>query len=201
MLKALVARNPRGVTVEREPAERLVLSCRYYAMLLISILKHQGVPARVRVGFASYVHPASSRHFDHWIAEVWNEREGRWMFVDPDFKRIDFEGFELAGEVWVRARRGEIDPEKYGFHVWWGLAYVLSNVCHDLFSCLNHEPTYGEGPELYHRDVDRFSAEEALFVDRLARLLRDPDENLAELMSLRAQHPLLQNVRGMAPDL
>ena len=84
-------------------------------MLLVSMMKSRGVPARVRVGFAGYLAPESGKHFDHWISEIWNEQEARWMSVDPDLKRIDFNEFELAHDVWLSARAGEIDPQKYGF--------------------------------------------------------------------------------------
>jgi hypothetical protein len=89
MLAELVNRNSRGLTMERKPVERLVLSCRFHAMLLVSVIKYRGVPARVRVGFAGYLASKSGKHIDHWISEIWNERENRWMFVDADTKRVD----------------------------------------------------------------------------------------------------------------
>ena len=201
MLRELAIRNPRGLTMEREPAERLVLSCRYHAMLLASVVKSRGVPARVRVGFAGYLAPESGKHFDHWIAEIWNEREGRWMSVDPDVKRVDFDDFEVAPDAWLAMRMGEIDPQAYGFHIWWGPGYILGNLCHDLSASLNNEEIYWEGPELFRREVDSLSAEELAFVDRLAYLLKHPEQNLEALAKLQAEHPLLQHIRGAAPDL
>jgi hypothetical protein len=201
MLRELVARNPQGLTMERAPAERLVLSCRFHAMFLVSMVKSLGVPARVRVGFGGYLIPESGKHYDHWIAEVWNEREGRWMSVDPDVQRIDFDEFELAWDVWLRARAGEIDPQKYGFHIWWGMGYIMGNLCHDLFANLNNELIYWEGPNLFHKEVEELTAEETAFVDRLAHLLKRPEENLDELTRLAAEDELLQNVRGTAPEL
>jgi hypothetical protein len=201
ILRELVARNPHGLIMERTPAERLVLSCRFHAMLLASMVKSQGIPARVRVGFAGYLVPESGKHFDHWVTEVWNEGEQRWMTVDADAKRVDIDDFEIAGDVWLAAKRGEIDPQVYGFHIWWGLGYVVGNLCHDLWANLNEELIYWEGPELFHRGPDQLSAEETAFVDRLARLLQHSEDNLDELTRLRAEHPLLQDVRGTAPDL
>jgi len=201
MLKELVLRNPQGLTMKREPAERLLLSCRFHAMLLVSMMKSRGVPARVRVGFAGYLTPESGKHYDHWISEIWNEREARWMSVDPDVKRIDFDEFELARDVWLSARAGEIDPQKYGIHVWWGLGYIVGNLCHDLFANLNNELIYWQGPNLFYKEPEQLTAEETAFVDRLAHLLKHPEENLAELMRLAAENELLQNIRGTAPDL
>lgn len=201
MLRELVTRNPQGLTMERAPAERLVLSCRFHAMLLVSMVKSRGVPARVRVGFGGYLAPESGKHYDHWISEIWNEREARWMSVDPDVQRIDFDEFELAWDVWLRARAGEIDPQKYGFHVWWGMGFIVGNLCHDLFANLNNELIYWEGPDLFHKETEQLTAEEIAFVDRLAHLLEHPEENLDELMELVAENELLQNVRGTAPEL
>jgi hypothetical protein len=201
MLKELVARNPQGLTMERAPAERLVLSCRFHAMLLVSMVKSRGIPARVRVGFGGYLAPESGKHFDHWIAEIWNEREDRWMSVDPDVQRIDFNEFELAWDVWQRARAGEIDPKKYGFHIWWGMEYIVGNMCHDLFANLNNETIYWEGPNLFYKDAEQLTAEETAFVDRLAHLLECPEENLDELTRLAAENELLQNIRGTPPEL
>jgi hypothetical protein len=201
MLRELVVRNPQGLTVEREPAQRLILSCRFHAMFLVSMMKYHGVPARVRVGFAGYLAPESGKHYDHWISEIWNGQESRWMFVDPDVKRIDLDDFELAQDVWLRARAGEIDPQRYGFHVWWGLGYVVGNLCHDLFANLNQELIYWQGPNLFHKDTERLTAGETAFVDRLAHLLEHPEDNLDELTRLADEHELLQNIRGAAPEL
>lgn len=201
MLRELAIRNPQGLTMKREPAERLVLSCRFHAMLLVSVMKSRGVPARVRVGFAGYIAPESGKHFDHWIAEIWNEREGRWMSVDADTQRVDFNDFEVVWDVWQGTRKGEVYPQQYGVHIWWGPGYILGNLCHDLYACLNHELIYWEGPELFHRDAEQLSAEELAFVDRLAHLLEHPEENLEELTKLQAENPLLQNIRGVATYL
>ncbi len=201
MLRELVVRNPQGLTMERAPAERLVLSCRFHAMLLASMIKSRGVPARVRVGFGGYLAPESGKHYDHWITEIWNEQETRWMSVDPDVQRIDFDEFELAWDVWQRARAGEIDPQKYGFHIWWGFEYIVGNMCHDLFANLNNETIYWEGPNLFYKDAEQLTDEETAFVDKLAHLLECPEENLDELTRLAAEHELLQDIRGTAPEL
>jgi hypothetical protein len=123
------------------------------------------------------------------------------MTVDADAKRVDIHDFEIAGGVWLAARQGQIAPQVYGFHIWWGLEYVVGNLCHDLWASLNEELIYWEGPELMHRGPDQLSDEEMAFVDDLARLLQHPEDNLDELAKLRAKHPLLQNVRGTAPGL
>ncbi len=44
------------------------------------MLRHLGIPARARCGFAKYFEP--DRHMDHWVVEYWNAEQQRWIFVD-----------------------------------------------------------------------------------------------------------------------
>ena len=81
ILKGLLSYDSRGLVKDRKPEDRLVLGCRENAILLASILKYRGIPARVRYGHATYLIPGF--HTSHVICEVWNENEKRWMLVDP----------------------------------------------------------------------------------------------------------------------
>jgi hypothetical protein len=53
MLTRLADLDPRPFTIARPPERRLIGCCRHIATLMCAILRHHGVPARVRVGFAS----------------------------------------------------------------------------------------------------------------------------------------------------
>jgi hypothetical protein len=55
MLAQILVLDPSPLTVPRPPEKRLVSICRDFAVLLVSILRHQGVPARLRIGFAGHV--------------------------------------------------------------------------------------------------------------------------------------------------
>jgi hypothetical protein len=48
MLAELLKRNSKGLVVEREPKERLRISCRFHSLLLASILKSNKISARVK---------------------------------------------------------------------------------------------------------------------------------------------------------
>jgi hypothetical protein len=41
----------------RPPEKRIVGNCRDFSVLLVSILRHQGIPARARCGFGAYFIP------------------------------------------------------------------------------------------------------------------------------------------------
>ena len=56
-LAKFVALKDEPIIVPREFTERTVGNCRDYSLLLISILRHKGIPARERSGVASYLHP------------------------------------------------------------------------------------------------------------------------------------------------
>jgi transglutaminase-like putative cysteine protease len=97
--------------------------------LLVSMLRHQNVPARVRVGFAGYYRAETPRYWDHRVAEYWNEELNRWVLVDamtkePILGRLRFNidplnvdrnsQFLLAGDVWQKCRAGKANPKEFG---------------------------------------------------------------------------------------
>lgn len=51
----------------RRTKHRRVGTCRDFSLLTCSIMRHHGVPSRVRCGFARYFHPPTFE--DHWICE------------------------------------------------------------------------------------------------------------------------------------
>lgn len=113
-------RNGTPLAVPREPVDRVVGCCRDYALLFVSALRHKGIPARTRVGFATYF--GEGFNFDHVIAEYWNG--DRWVTVDPELEPGDNDKFDSldmprgpfvsAAEVWRDSRAGRIDPDLYG---------------------------------------------------------------------------------------
>ena len=81
ILDGLLSYDSPGIVKNRKPEARLVLGCNQNAIILASILKYRGIPARVRYGHATYF--ITGFHISHTICEVWNENEMRWMLVDP----------------------------------------------------------------------------------------------------------------------
>jgi transglutaminase-like putative cysteine protease len=80
MLAAILDRDDAPLTVERDPARRLVGNCRQPAVLLVAMLRHKGIPARKRVGFARYL-PGPGATI-HEIAQCWDASQRRWRLVD-----------------------------------------------------------------------------------------------------------------------
>ena len=140
ILEGLLTYDSTGLTNERKPEDRLVLGCRHNAILLASILKYRGIPARVRSGHVSYLIP--DFHTSHTICEVWNEDDKRWMLVDPSTGRIDFnrELFDFSNELWLKLQKKEVDPDHYGLPGRYpGYISIVGKICPDLASILGTE--------------------------------------------------------------
>jgi hypothetical protein len=72
--------DPRPLTETRPLEKKIVGNCRDFSLLLVAILRHQGIPARARCGFGTYFSP--NHYEDHWVAEYWNPGQERWILVD-----------------------------------------------------------------------------------------------------------------------
>ena len=108
---------------ERPVEARVQGCCRDHSLLAVAALRHHGVPARTRVGFASYLF--ESWHYDHVVVEIWIE--GRWRRFDPevaealpglpdptDIPISPGAPFLTAAEVWLGHRAGRLDVARFG---------------------------------------------------------------------------------------
>jgi len=195
ILEGLKTYNPDGLIIDRKPADRLVVSCRYHAILLASILKHRGIPVRVRYGFASYLYP--KYHIYHVICEVWNNNEQRWMLIDPDGQMIEISSqqFEFAGDVWRKNQQGKIDPITYGVPNWWGSHPILDVLCHDLASVLGNEHIYYNRPPISADttlNVKNMPADQIDTMNKISALMTNVDANFNELQNIYNENKQLQ---------
>jgi hypothetical protein len=105
---------------------RVVGCCRDATLLFVSLARHKGIPARMRVGFAAYFHPGLL--IDHVVAQAWDEAAGRWRLIDgemnsnwtPEVNGRPIDWMDLADDqfvtgprAWQAARAGTSDPERY----------------------------------------------------------------------------------------
>ncbi|HLZ60199.1 MAG TPA: transglutaminase domain-containing protein [Ktedonosporobacter sp.] len=123
MLAELYRRDPRGFVVDRSQEHKLILTCRFVAILMASILKSRGIPARVRAGYAPYIR--TDHIEDHWITQYWHSPSERWITIDADtslenrpFDPFDMPPatFDFAADVWLAVRNGSKDPSTYRIH-------------------------------------------------------------------------------------
>jgi len=85
-LKRISELDPRPLAEVRSPDKRLVGNCRDFSVMLTAILRHQGIPARARCGFARYFIP--NHYEDHWVCEYWNAARKRWVLVDAQLDEL-----------------------------------------------------------------------------------------------------------------
>lgn len=125
-LAAILALDDRPITIARPPERRLPATSRDYSLLLTALLRYQGIPARSRCGFATYLAP--QRYEEHWLVECWNIDEGRWVLVDPHIDEaqraalnISFDPLDVprvrflsSGAAWQRCRSGMLEPTLFG---------------------------------------------------------------------------------------
>jgi len=205
-LALLQQADPRPLREPRPLEGRQVGNCRDFSVLLATLLRWQGTPARARCGFGRYFLP---NHFeDHWVCEYWDD--GEWALADAQMDALQREAlgirfdplhtprdqFIVAGQAWQMCRRGAADPEQFGIfdmHGWW---FIWGNVVRDLLA-LNkveilpwdyemglfthplHDPPPVEGPELAE-------------YDRIAALTAAGDEQFDELRRLFEHDPRLR---------
>jgi hypothetical protein len=197
ILEGLAAYDSSGLTFEREPEDRLVLGCQQNAILLASILKHRGIPARVRCGHVTYLIP--DFHTSHTICEVWNEDETRWMLVDPSTDRIDFsqEDFDFSYEAWLQLQKGEIDYNRYGVpRRYSGFISIIGKVHTDLASVLGTEyPVNQYAPMLEYafEHEDQLTPAQIETLNIICELICTLDEeNISKLRELYKSTPEIQ---------
>lgn len=145
-LERILELDSRPLAQTREPEKRLVGNCRDFSVLLTGMLRHQGVPARARCGFACYFIP---NHFeDHWVCEYWHAEAGRWILVDAQLDslqcnvlKIDFDPldvprdqFIVGGQAWQMCRAGQADPDTFGIGDMKGLWFVRGDFVRDVAS-------------------------------------------------------------------
>jgi hypothetical protein len=135
LLERVLAVSPAPLTTPRAPERRIAANCRHFTVLLVAALRARGVPARARCGFGAYFTPGFFE--DHWVCEYWTGE--RWRLVDGQLDAtqlgmfpIDFDvtdvprdRFLVAGDAWVRYRKGAESPDSFGLSAteetgaWW----------------------------------------------------------------------------------
>lgn len=203
VLEGLMAYDSRGIVKDRKPENRLVLGCRDYSLLLASVLKCRGIPARLRSGHATYLIPGF--HASHVICEVWNEKDKRWMLVDPSTGMVDFnrEKFDFSYDAWLKMQNGEIDPNLFGSPgKGTGMKSIVIKLPHDLASILGAEHTiYQYAPIMaFTENNSQFPAEQKEILNRISELMKSLNaENLSKLQEIYNNTSQIQMTEKFKP--
>jgi len=197
MLKELLVRDKNGIVVSRKPEDRLVVACVHHCMLLASILRHKGIPVRIRSGFANYIGKRRNIKVSHVICEVWDEQQKKWILVDPDREKVDFNRneFEFSSETWELLRKHKLKSDRYFSrydHITQAIVHLL---IHDISYILVEEKPYWLDPDIvseFSLGMSEIPDSTKQIFDLTAGYLSNPDKVLGKIKKLRTDIHFLQ---------
>ncbi len=206
MLDRIHALDDRPLTVTRDPAHRMPTVCRHFTLMLTSILRAQGIPARSRCGFGAYFTPGKFE--DHWVCEYWNAAQSRWILVDAQldptqrkalnisFNTLDVprDAFIIAGDAWQQCRRGRADASKFGLSYIKesGLWFIAGNVVRDFASLNRMEGLPWDVWGMMEMGDASLTDEKKAVLDRVSALSLAGDDALPEIRKLYDSDDRLQ---------
>jgi hypothetical protein len=185
-----------GSLADRRPEDRFAGTCRDFTVLLCAMVRHAGIPARARCGFANYF----TRDFfdDHWVVEVWVDGRG-WRLVDAqvasapkgtyrnDFDPLDVprDAFLVAGQAWRDCRAGRRDSGQIGTSAagLTGMWEIQGNVVRGLANLNRIETLPWDNWGLIPVHYDRLPPGDVELLDRVAAVSEDggPVSRAAEM--------------------
>jgi hypothetical protein len=198
MLKRIHELDPRPLTTARDVRHRLPSVCRHFSLMLCSILRYQGIPARPRCGFGAYFTPGKFE--DHWVCEYWNAGRSRWILVDAQLDAIQRKAlninfdpldvprdkFIIAGDAWQMCRSRGADPAAFGLthaHLQ-GMWFIAGNVLRDLASLNKMELLPWDVWGLMDMNDEAITSEKKALLDRVAALTLAGDDAFAEVRAI-----------------
>lgn len=195
MMAELFRQDERGLVLDREVADKIVVTCRYMSVLAASILKAKGYSCRLRSGFAPYFYDDIA--CDHWICQYYDEKTERWIDYDVDALLRDDKKKKMifASLAWLDVRSGKRDISYFvhgsGIR---GLAMLARAVFFDFHSLMNDEISYLFMPTYIDEEEEFFSltTDDLKEIDDLAQLLLEPDKNFDEIRYLFRSDPKLR---------
>lgn len=209
ILEKILQRDPASLTKTREPGKRFVGSCRDYAIILCSMLRHKKVPARIRVGFDRYFNLIPDFYDDHWVCEYWDKEKNRWIMVDANLDEtvikkqnitvnpldISSDEFITAGKAWELVRSNKANSNKFGVSVIniFGLWFIRGSIVRELAALNKQEVLPWDYWGIADKNQEDFPQEDSDLLDESARTLKDSD-------SLGALRLLFQNPNFRIPD-
>lgn len=217
ILDQIITLDNSSLTIARPIERRFIGCCRDASLMLCSMLRHKGIPARIRVGFAAYI-PAQApfSYTDHVVTEYWNSDSQRWQMVDSeqgetlisrnhivfDVQDIPQDKFITGGQAWLMGRENERLWEAFGINDYVkGRWFVASYLIRD-FAALNLAEVLLWDSWGLMKAMDDLSIDDLRLLDRIAALTTPPNADLDVIRTLYNSEPRLklsQNVMVYSP--
>jgi len=199
-LRTMKDRLDKIITLCDEPlnysrliTQKSVGTCRDFALMLTSIFRQRGVPARARCGFGTYF--TKGRFEDHWVCEFWMEKQSSWVMVDPQLDAlqievlgIDFDPLDMprtkfvtGGQAWQLCRSKQVDPKRFGIFNMNGLGFVKGNLIRDFLALNKVEILPWDNFMLINKSTTRMNSAEMKLMDRLAQISSGEDRDFVLL--------------------
>ncbi len=198
-LRRLLEMDQRPLAEPRPYEHKLVCTCRDFALLLTAMLRHKGIPARVRFGFPSYF--GSEGYGDHVVTEYWRADEQRWVLVDAQLDDLQCRVIEAtfdpcdiprdlfvySGQAWQKCQNGEIAPDLFGFWEFTGLWYVKAHLARDIAALNKVEMLCWDYWGLFVRGDSELAEDDIAFLDQAAILSLAGNADFHKLRALYVQ--------------
>ncbi len=181
----------KQIPLPTTPNDRAVLSCDHHSLMLVSFLRSLGVPARARTGYSTYI--VNGLTIPHWITEVYDDKRAEWIIMDSErkVKNVDRQLFLFAPQVWqLHMKTGRGFPSYSGFSGKQGLKYALLCDLNCIFKneLLSYEwrlkAHNRKKPDLVRTSYEKQSEKKREDINRIAKLMLNPDKNMDELWEI-----------------
>jgi hypothetical protein len=186
MIDRIFKLDEQPLTVARPAEKKLIIDCRHFATLLCSILRTRGIPARVRVGFATYLEETHAQ--DHYVCEYWKADEERWVMEDVDLDKHDVSPHEfiVAGRAWQRVRAGDAPADRFGYAPdFRGLFTIVEDLIRDVATLNKVEILSADSwGSWFEKGKTNMSGDDLAFLDGLAKLTTGGNEAFSDLRTL-----------------
>ena len=203
-LARIMELDPHPLTETRPLERRLVGNCRDISLLMVSIMRCKGIPARARCGFGTYFLPG--HYEDHWVVEYWEPDAERWVMVDAQLDDLQQEKLGIAfdpldmppgqfvtgGKAWWMARHNQADPEKFGIFEWHGIDFIRGNLVRDLASLNKVETKPWDMWGVMETPVEKTTPADIELHDQAARLTLRGNEAFDEVRAVYNANPDFQ---------
>ena len=199
LLKTVLRLDPSPLSAPRPVERRAVIDCRHFAVVLCAALRHRGVPARPRCGFATYLEDSVA--VDHWVCEVWDADRGLWVLEDADKQLHDVprDKFLTGARTWQLCRRDPAFAERIAYDpTTRGLRVARSNLVRDVAALNGFPSVSGDSWGLGRLPDSELTTADLQTLDTAAHLAENQTDEAA-FVALRDLYEATPGLR--VPDL
>jgi hypothetical protein len=191
VLERVASFGPEPWDQSRPPDRRVVIDCRHFSLLLCSILRERGIPARTRCGFATYLE--KTHWMDHWICEFWDYQQKCWVMEDADLQlhSVPSDQFYTGIHAWEMIRKMPSMARQFGYGKEERGAWVVrANLVRDFAALHGFVSISGDSWELGEKAEDQLVPSDVQLLDELVGL-GDGNATFEQRQALYAASPEL----------